>query len=32
MQDATERARRAGLYPGEIRELRQKYVLDYDGW
>jgi V8-like Glu-specific endopeptidase len=32
MQDASERARRAGVYPGEARELRRKYSLDYDGW
>lgn len=32
MMDASERARRAGVYPGEIRELRRKYSLDYDGW
>lgn len=32
MLDASERARRAGVYPGEMRDLRQKYLLDYDGW
>jgi hypothetical protein len=32
MMDASERARRAGVYPGEIRDLRRKYSLDYDGW
>ena len=32
MLDVSERARQAGLYPGEIRELRRKYMLDYDGW
>jgi S1-C subfamily serine protease len=32
MQDASERARRAGVYPGEARDVRRKYSLDYDGW
>jgi V8-like Glu-specific endopeptidase len=32
MMDASERARRADVYPGEIRDLRRKYSLDYDGW
>jgi hypothetical protein len=32
MQDAAERARRAGVYPGEMRDLRRRYSLDYDGW
>jgi hypothetical protein len=32
MTDASERSRRAGVYPGEIRDLRRKYLLDYDGW
>jgi V8-like Glu-specific endopeptidase len=30
--DASERARQAGVYPGEIRDLRRKYLLDSDGW
>jgi V8-like Glu-specific endopeptidase len=29
---ATESARRGGVYPGTIRELRRKYRLDWDGW
>jgi hypothetical protein len=32
MQETSERARRAGVYPGEIRDVRRKYSLDYDGW
>jgi trypsin-like peptidase len=32
LQDASERARRAGVFPGEARDLRRKYALDYDGW
>jgi hypothetical protein len=30
MQDFSERARRSGVYPGEMREVRRKYSLDYD--
>jgi S1-C subfamily serine protease len=29
---ADEAARRAGIYPGEARDLRHKYRLDWDGW
>lgn len=32
MLDATEQARRAGVYPGETRDVRRRYSLDYDGW
>jgi hypothetical protein len=32
LTDASERARRAGVYPGEMRDLRRKYLLDYEGW
>ena len=32
MTDISERARRAGVFPGEIRDLRRKYLLDYEGW
>jgi hypothetical protein len=32
MMDASERARRDDVYPGEVRDLRRKYLLDYDGW
>jgi S1-C subfamily serine protease len=32
MTDASERSRRDGVYPGEIRDLRRKYLLDYEGW
>jgi V8-like Glu-specific endopeptidase len=30
MQDFSERARRSGVYPGEMRDVRRKYLLDYD--
>jgi hypothetical protein len=30
MQDGSELARRAGVYPGEMRDLRRKYSLDYE--
>jgi hypothetical protein len=30
MQDVSERARRLGVYPGEMRDVRRKYSLDYD--
>jgi hypothetical protein len=29
---ATEAARRGGVFPGTIRDLRRKYRLDWDGW
>jgi trypsin-like peptidase len=32
MQDLAERARLAGVFPGEARDIRRKYSLDYDGW
>lgn len=32
MQEASERARQAGVYPGAARELRRRYSLDWDGW
>ena len=32
MSDASERARRAGVFPGEMRDIRRRYSLDYDGW
>ena len=32
MDKATEVARRSGVYPGTIRDLRRKYRLDWDGW
>jgi trypsin-like peptidase len=32
VQDASERARRAGVYPGEMRDVRRRFSLDYDGW
>ena len=30
MLDLSERARRSGVYPGEMRDARRKYLLDYD--
>ena len=27
-----EAARRAGLYPGTVREMRRKHRLGWDGW
>jgi V8-like Glu-specific endopeptidase len=30
MQEFSERARRSGVYPGEMRDVRRKYLLDYD--
>ena len=32
MVEASERARRNGVYPGEMRDVRRRYSLDYDGW
>ena len=32
MAKASERARRVGVYPGTMRDLRRKYRLDWDGW
>jgi hypothetical protein len=32
MMEASERARRNGVYPGEARDVRRRYSLDYDGW
>ncbi len=32
MDKATERARRDGVYPGEIRDLRRRYRLEWGGW
>jgi hypothetical protein len=32
VQEVSERARRAGVYPGEMREVRRQFLLDYDGW
>ena len=32
MDKATEAARRGGVYPGTIRDLRRRYRLDWDGW
>jgi hypothetical protein len=29
---AAELARRGGVYPGDIRDLRRRYRLDWDGW
>jgi hypothetical protein len=32
MSQATESARRAGVYPGALREARRRYRLDWTGW
>jgi S1-C subfamily serine protease len=32
VKQADERARRAGVYPGTIREIRRKYAMDWPGW
>ena len=32
MAKASEGARRVGVYPGTMRDLRHKYRLDWDGW
>jgi hypothetical protein len=32
LESAEEQARRDGLYPGVIREIRRRYGLDWDGW
>ena len=32
MSEASEQARRAGVYPGSLREARRKYRLDWTGW
>ena len=32
MDEAGEAARRQGVYPGTLREIRQKYRMDWSGW
>jgi S1-C subfamily serine protease len=32
MSQATESARKAGVYPGALREARRRYRLDWTGW
>lgn len=32
MSETSDAARRAGVYPGTIREARRKYRLDWTGW
>jgi hypothetical protein len=32
MAEASERARRQGVFPGDMRELRRHYSLEYSGW
>ena len=32
MAEAGEQARRAGVYPGTLREARRKYRVDWTGW
>ena len=32
VQQASEVARQSGVYPGELREMRRRYRLDWSGW
>jgi hypothetical protein len=32
MDSAAEAARRDGVYPGVLRQIRQKYRMDWAGW
>jgi hypothetical protein len=32
MATSNETARRTGVFPGEARDLRRKYRLEWDGW
>ena len=32
LDTAAESARRDGVYPGTIRQIRQKYRMDWAGW
>ena len=32
LDTAAESARRDGVYPGTIRQIRQKYRMDWSGW
>jgi S1-C subfamily serine protease len=32
MEEAGEAARRQGVFPGTLREIRQKYRMDWTGW
>lgn len=32
MEEAMERARKAGVYPGHQRDIREKYKMDWSGW
>jgi hypothetical protein len=32
MSEAGEQARRAGVYPGVLRDVRRKYRIDWTGW
>jgi S1-C subfamily serine protease len=32
MDEASEAARRQGVFPGTMREIRQKYRMDWSGW
>ena len=32
MEDATEAARRDGVFPGTLREIRQSHRMDWSGW
>ena len=32
MEAAWEKAHRAGVYPGQIRAVQQKYLMELDRW
>ena len=32
MDEAAEAARRSSVYPGTLRQIRQKYRMDWAGW
>jgi len=32
MNEATEAARRGGVFPGTTRDIRRKYKMDWSGW
>jgi hypothetical protein len=32
MQQAEERARRAGVFPGTTRAVRARYAMEWPGW
>jgi hypothetical protein len=32
MEYSMELARKAGVYPGQVRNVREKYIMDWSGW